>query len=158
MAFQIARENAEAATSLLGLVSDLTHASALRAGVAIAAAGKDSATARRLLESLPPGETRTWSALQAAWAQLAAGATMEEAVTLASIGLDKDQARRWLLPEAARFGDADLQDEADKVGDPYWRSLGLVGVAHVLMNDEAKPRPAPERARMIRPIVEWEGI
>jgi hypothetical protein len=46
---------------------------------------------------------------------------------------------------------------AEDIEDPYLRALGLVDVAAETLDAQSKCRPAPERARQIRPIVEWEG-
>jgi hypothetical protein len=35
--------------------------------------------------------------------------------------------------------------------------LALIDTARALIGESAAARPAPERARMIRPIVGWEG-
>jgi len=157
VACQLAGRNFDAATSVLGLISDTSRLPALRARLAAAASVKDPATARRVLESLPQGDARTRWALQAARLELAAGTEFDAAVSLAALGAAPDLARRWLLPEAARQGQPALGQAAEKVQDPYCRSLGLVDVARVLEQDQAKPRPDPARARMMRPILEWEG-
>ncbi len=154
---RLAQDSADAGTAVLGLISDPAQLPARRAQATVAAAAHDPTTASRLLQSLPPGEVRTLAAQQAGLARLAAGATPEEAAALAALGVPRDLALRWLLPEAARLGQGALEAVAEKQEEPYWRGLGLVAAARVLLRQEAAPTPVPERLRLLRPIVEWEG-
>jgi hypothetical protein len=63
---------------------------------------------------------------------------------------------RWLLPEIAKSGTASPSAMAEKIEPPYLRALALVDTARALLGDAPAARPAPERARMIRTLVEWE--
>jgi hypothetical protein len=46
---------------------------------------------------------------------------------------------------------------ARRIDRPYLRTLALVDVARAVLHQERRPRSVPERARQVRPIVEWEG-
>ena len=156
IALALARVDADAATSLLGLVSDGSRALQLRAEVAAAAAPRDPAAAERLLKTLPPSHYRSEAALRAA-ASVLAGRGWEEGVRLAAIGTEKEPALRWLLPVLSLSQTASPIHEARAIGSPYLRALALVDAARMTQQAGPKAKPAPARAEMIRPVVEWEG-
>ncbi len=158
LALRLAATDAEAATSLIGLVSEPQRALRLRAQVAAAIAPRDAAAAERLLRTLPPSSSRTEAALQAAASMLLAGRDPQEALRLATIGLDHDLALRWLLPTLALSGTASPVNLAESISDPYLRALALTDVARRVERTESGPKPCPARARMVRPVVEWEGL
>lgn len=157
LAVDLASSDCDAATSLLGLVVDRAAAGRIRADIAAAVAVKDSSLSARLLESLPPSDYRNDAALQAAAAVLRKAGQPETASRLASIGLDRDLALRWLLPELARAETRSPSSMAEQIEGGFPRALALVDVARDMLDLNARARPAPDRARQIRPIVEWEG-
>ena len=153
----LAREDPDGATSLIGLVSDVELARGLRAKVAAAIAAHHPEMASRLLVSLPPSDRRGEAGLEAAAAVLSAGGTPEEALKLATIGVGRDLALRWLVPTLARSRARSPINLAEEIESPYLRALSLVDAAREVTGGAARCRAVPERARQVRPIVEWEG-
>ncbi len=154
----LARDDCDAATSLIGLVSDGDRACRLRAEVAAAVAARHPETASRLLGSLPPSDYRSEAALKAAGAILSAGGTTESALEVAMIGLERDLALRWLVPSVARSRAGSPLNLAEDIRSGYLQAMSLVDAARAVLGAGSKPRQAPERARQVRPIVEWEGV
>jgi hypothetical protein len=154
----LARTDTDAATSLLGLLTDEDEAARAVARVAAAVASRDPEAAHRLLGRLRPGPARARGALAAAREALAAGRDAHQAVALAELAVSPDLARRWLLPQVVSRGDAPSTEGADSIDDAYLRVLGLVNVAASMVSPVAQAQPCPERAQVVRPIVEWEGI
>jgi len=152
-----AATDADAATGLIGLVVDGDRAGRIRAKVAAAVAARDAEGAARLLGSLPATDYRSDAALSAAKAVLSAGGQPETAVRLGAIGMDSDLALRWALPYLAFAQTRSPIGLSDKIKGPYPRALALVDIAREMLNLDRKRRAAPERARQIRRIVEWEG-
>jgi hypothetical protein len=151
----LARTDTDAATSLLGLLTDEEEAAQAVARVATAVAARDPEAAHRLLGRLHPGPARARGALAAAREALAAGRDAQQAVALAELAVSPDLARRWLLPQLVSRGDA---AGADSIDSAYLRVLGLVNAAASMVSPVVQARPCPERAQVVRPIVEWEGI
>ena len=158
LALTLAQTDTDAATSLIGLVADPARAGRISSKVAAAAAARDPDLAARLLATLPPSDYRGDACLGAAVAALGAGASPKAALRLGAIGLDPDLALRWALPSLAYSQTRSPINLAGEIRDPYRRALALVGVAFELGGGPSRSRPAPERAALIRPIVEWEGI
>jgi len=154
---QLAESDCDAATSLIGLVSEPGLAYQLRSEIAAAVADREPDLAWRLLESLPPSCHRTEGAFQAAKRLLSAGGDPAQALRLARVSLDRDLALRWLVPTLARSQVRSPVNLAEGIEDPYLQALSLVDAAREVLGVEAKCRLVPERARQIRPIVEWEG-
>jgi len=157
VAGQLAHSDVDAATSLIGLVTDPDRARRLRCEIAAISAVRDPKTAERLLDSLPPSSYRNEAALAAGRALVAAGGTAEEALRLARLGTKSDLALRWLVPHFALSQAGSPTTAAERIGDPYLRALGLIDAATVMLRAGSKCRPAPDRAQQIRPIVEWES-
>jgi hypothetical protein len=153
----LARNDPDAATSLIGLVSDPELARRLRAEVAAVVAGEDPETAFRLLSSLPPSDYRIEAAMHGASAVLSAGGSTEDALRLATIGMERDLALRWLVPSLVQSRARSPIVLAEEIESPYLRALSLVDAAREAVGSESKPLTTPERARQVRPIVEWEG-
>ena len=153
----LAREDPDGATSLIGLVPDVELARGLRAKVAATIAAHHPEMASRLLVSLPPSDRRSEAGLEAAAAVLSAGGTPEEALKLATIGVGRDLALRWLVPTLARSRARSPINLAEEIESPYLRALSLVDAAREVAGGPARCRAVPERARQVRPIVEWEG-
>jgi hypothetical protein len=152
-----ARDGHDAATSLIGFVADRSLARRLRAEVAVGIAIRDPDAAVRLLQSLPASDCRSEAALRAGAILLAAGDAPEAALRPASIGLERDLALRWLLPTLAHSQTRSPLLLASSIDSPYLRALGLVDVAREMLGLGSRCRSVPERARQVRPIVEWEG-
>lgn len=152
----LAENDSDAATSLLGMISDPEDLLPIRAQVAAVIARRDAATAQRLLETTPQTSYRSASAFAAARAQLTSSRAPDAAISLAAVGMDRGLAIRWLLPEIARTGTASPSALAEKIEPPYLRVLALVDTSRALLGDAPAARPAPERTRMIRTLVEWE--
>jgi hypothetical protein len=153
----LAREDPDAATSLIGLVPDAELARGLRAKVAATIAAHHPEMASRLLVSLPPSDRRSEAGLEAAAAVLSGGGTPEEALKLATIGVGRDLALRWLVPTLARSRARSPINLAEEIESSYLRALSLVDAAREVTGGEARCRAVPERAGQVRPIVEWEG-
>lgn len=153
----LAREDPDAATSLIGLVPDVELARGLRAKVAATIAAHHPEMASRLLASLPPSDRRSEAGLEAAAAVLSAGGAPEEALKLATVGVGRDLALRWLVPTLARSRARSPINLAEEIESSYLRALSLVDAAREVTGGEARCRAVPERARQVRPIVEWEG-
>ncbi len=153
----LAREDPDAATSLIGLVPDAGLAQRLRAKVAAVVAAHHPETAFRLLASLPASEERGEGALEAAAAVLSAGRAPEGALKLATVGVRRDLALRWLVPPLARSRAGSPINLAEEIESSYLRVLSLVDAAREVTGGGARCRAVPERARQVRPIVEWEG-
>lgn len=158
LALELAESDSDTATSLLGLVDDGERAGRIRAKVAAAAAAKNPALAARLLATLPPSSYRADACLNATMSVLGTGESPKTALRLGEIGLDPDLVLRWSLPSLAHSQTRSPISLSQDIKDPYRRASALVGVAFELSGDAARARPAPERAALIRPIVEWEGI
>ena len=154
---QLARTDADAATSLLGLVADSDAVLPLRARTAVEVARRDPALATRLLATLPATFYRSEAAFGAAEAYLSTSGKPEAALRLAAIGLDPALAGRWLLAQVARNANESVSTLADAISSPYWRTLALVDAGRLSLRAPVA-RPALARTRMIRPIIEWEGI
>jgi hypothetical protein len=155
---QLAQNDADAATALIGMVAERSQALRLRAKVAAVIAARDAEAAVRLLESLPPSEYRSEAALEAGRNHLLGGRSLEEAVRLASLGVKRDLALRWLLPMLATSQTASPTNSAESIGDPYLRALALIDVARAGRSLHTQAKPSPPLAAMIRPILEWEGM
>ncbi|MGD0111441.1 MAG: hypothetical protein ABSD48_06225 [Armatimonadota bacterium] len=158
VALQAAAADTDAATSLIGLVSEPSAALRLRAKIAARVAPRDPRAALRLLETLPDSDYRRAAALDAAAAALAAGRSADEALKIATIGVPRDVALRWLLPDLAVSQTGSPIGLSDSIGDAYLRALALTDVARRLERMESRPRPSPSLAQMIRPVAEWDGI
>jgi len=158
VSLQLARQDSEAAISLLGLIADAEALLRIRAKIAVVVARRDPDLAQRLLQTTPASEYRSTCAYAAALAHLESSGAPERAVQLAAAAMDKGVAARWLLATIAQSGRGSASEIAEGIEDPYLRVLGLVEVARALSGSESAARPAPERARMIRAIVEWEGM
>lgn len=154
----LARTDTDAATSLLGLVADEEDTARVVATVAAALAPRDPKAAQRLLGTLQAGSVRANGALAAAREVLAAGRDAEEAIGLAELAVSPDLARRWLFPQVANRGGDSPAGRFGDIGSAYLRALGLVDAAASMVTPTARARPCPERAQVVRPIVEWEGI
>ena len=157
VARRLVQTEADAATSLLGLISDPEDLLPIRADLAAVIARRDPATARRLLETAPESEYRHDRAFAAARAQLGASKDPEAALQLAGTGMREGMAIRWLLPEIGLSGVGNVTLLAERLHSPYVRALALIDTARALIGGESSARPAPDRGRMIRPLVEWEG-
>ena len=157
VARRLVQTEADAATSLLGLISDPADLLPIRADLAAVIARRDPATARRLLETAPESEYRHDCAFAAALAQLGASKDPETALQLAGTGMREGMAVRWLLPAIGLSGVGNVTLLAERIQSPYVRALALIETARTLIGGESAARPAPDRARMIRPVVEWEG-
>lgn len=156
VALALAAADVDAATALIGLVSDPLDACRLRAEIAVVAAAQNPAVAASLLASLPASDYRTDAALAAAAAAIEARRSAEEAVRVAQAGAGNDVGLRWLLPELARSQTASVASFANRIESPYVRCLALVDAAREVLGEPVAPRPSPERARQIRVITEWE--
>jgi hypothetical protein len=156
LAVSLAATDCDAATALLGLVVDPEAAGRIRADIAAVAAVEDPAVSVPLLTSLPPSDYRNDAALRAGAAVLHEGGPPETAVRLVSIGLPRDIAVRWLLPELARAQTRSPISLAEHIVAEFPRAVALVDLAREMLDLNAAARPAPDRARQIRPIVEWE--
>jgi hypothetical protein len=156
LAVSLAATDCDAATALLGLVVDPEAAGRLRADIAAVAAVDDPALSAPLLTSLPPSDYRNDAALRAGAAVLRDGGPPETAVRLVSMGLPRDIAVRWLLPELARAQTRSPINLAEHIAGEFPRAVALVDLAREVLDLNATARPAPHRARQIRPIVEWE--
>ncbi len=156
LAVSLAATDCDAATALLGLVVDAEAAGRIRADIAAVAAVEDPAVSIPLLTSLPPSDYRNDAALRAGAAVLREGGPPDTALRLVSIGLPHDIAVRWLLPELARAQTRSPINLAEHIADEFPRAVALVGLAREMLHLNATARPAPDRARQIRPIVEWE--
>jgi len=152
-----AATDADAATSLIGLVVDGDRAGRIRAKVAAAVAARDPEGAARLLQSLPPSDYRSDAALNAAKAVLSAGGQPETAMRLGAIGMDSDLALRWALPYLAFAQTRSPISLSEKIGDAYPRAVALVDIAREMLHLGRRVEAAPDRAQQIRRIVEWEG-
>ena len=152
-----AATDADAATSLIGLVVEGERAGRIRAKVAAAVAARDPEGAARLLQSLPPTDYRSDAALSAAKAVLSAGGQPETAMRLGAIGMDSDLALRWALPYLAFAQTRSPIGISEKIGGAYPRAMALVDIAREMLHLERRVEAAPDRAQQIRRIVEWEG-
>jgi hypothetical protein len=157
LAGSLAATDCDAATALLGLVLDPGAAGRIRADIAAVAAADDPGLSARLLTSLPPSDYRNDAALEAAAVVLREGGPAETAAQLAAVGLSRDIAMRWLLPELARAQTRSPINLAEYIAEAFPRAIALVDVAREMLEVKSTARPAPDRARQIRPIVEWEG-
>lgn len=153
----LARHDCDAATSLIGLVSDPELAYRLRAEVAAVTAAHDPEAALMLLESLPASDYRSEAAMEGAKAILSAGGAPEEALRLAAVGLERDEALRWLVPSLARSRTRSPIALAEEIESAYLRAISLADAAREAMEGGRSCPSVPERARQVRPIVEWEG-
>jgi len=158
LAPRLAETDGDAATSLIGLLADPGQAQRLRSEVAVRVAARRPETAARLLGSLPPSDYRSDAALRAAAEILSSGGGLEDGLRLAEIGMTRDLALRWLVPMLARSRAGSPSAAAEDIESHYLRTLGLVDAARELLGGWAKCHPVPERARQVRPIVEWEGM
>jgi len=156
LARRLANTSYDEATSLIGLLPDRSEVLRLRARIAASLAPRDLETASRILQSLPESDYRSEAAMQAARSLITAGRA-EEALQLAALGVPRDLALRWLLPEIAASQAGSPLTLAEQIESPYLRTLGLVDVAGRLLQLESGPLPAPHRALQVRPITEWEG-
>jgi hypothetical protein len=154
----ISPANIDQATGLIGLVADPAEAARIRAEIAASIAGRNPDMAARLLGSLPPSDAKTTGALNAAVAVLAAGGQPDVAISLGSLGVERDLAIRWMMPQLAYSETRSPVGLAGEIGSPYLRALAFVDIARELLGYPPKPRPAPDRAAQIRPVVEWEGM
>lgn len=154
----LAESDADAATSLIGIIADQDRALRLRAKVAAAAARRDPPLALRLLESLPASDYRAEAALNAASALLVSGGSLEEALRFASLGAERDLALRWIIPLLTVSETGSPTHAAESITSPYLRALCLVEVGKAIQKVQALAQPSPSRGRMIRPVVEWEGM
>ncbi|MCJ7749822.1 MAG: hypothetical protein MUQ65_01815 [Armatimonadetes bacterium] len=152
-----AATDADAATSLIGLVVDGDRVGRIRAKVAAAVAARDPEVAARLLQSLPATDYRSDAALNAAKAVLSAGGQPETAMRLGAIGMDSDLALRWALPYLAFAQTRSPIGISEKIGEAYPRAMALVDIAREMLHLDRRAEAAPDRARQIRRIVEWEG-
>lgn len=152
-----ARSDFDAATSLIGLVSDPALAARLCADVALRAAPRHPEASARLLSALPPSAYRGDFALEAAVAVLSAGGLTEEALAIADADFESDVSLRWIVPALARSQAGSSINLAADIANPYLHTLALVDAARELTDGERRCPAAPERARQVRPIVEWEG-
>ncbi len=159
LAVAVAATDADAATALLGLVADRAAASRIQGEIAVGVAANTPELTARLLQALPPTDYRNHAALRAAAVALAAGERPEEALSqLAAAGLRQDLALRWLLPSLIGAQTRSPINLAGKIDDSYARALALAAVAQEILELAPRAKPAPDRARQIRPIVEWEGL
>jgi hypothetical protein len=154
----VAATDTDAATSLIGLVTDTDAALRLRARIAVVVAPRDPSAASRLLATLPESDYRVQAALDAAAAALRASRSPEEALMIATVGLDRDVALRWLLPTLAMVQASSPVNTSELMGNSYIRTLGLTDAARSIQRLEPKATPSPARAQMIRVIAEWEGM
>ncbi len=154
----VALQNSDQATGLIGLIANPAEAERTRARIASTIAGRDPDAATRLLDSLPPSDAKTTGAIESAVSVLAAGGQTDVAVRLGTLGIERDLAIRWIVPELARAQTRSPVALAGEIESPYLRALAFVAIAHELADPIPAARPAPERAMQIRPIVEWEGI
>jgi len=152
-----ARSDFDAATSLIGLVSDPALAARLCADVALRAAPRHPEASGRLLSALPPSAYRGDFALEAAVAVLSAGYPTEEALAIADADFESDVSLRWIVPALVRSQAGSPINLAADIANPYLHTLALVDAARELTDGERRCPVAPERARQVRPIVEWEG-
>jgi hypothetical protein len=156
LARQLARTDWDAATAVLGLVSDQLESQRLRGEVAAVVAPRDPDQGRRMLELLPDSYWRGLAGMEAALGMVAAGRDSQAALPFASLAAKQDLALRWLVPQLSLPQVESPISAAERIGDPYLRSLALADAARVLTG-ESRCRPAPDRARQVRPIYEWEG-
>ncbi|HUU53685.1 MAG TPA: hypothetical protein VMY87_02105 [Armatimonadota bacterium] len=157
VALALAGSDLDAATGLIGLVTDADRAGRIRAKMAVVVAARDPEAAARVLESLPPGDYRSDAALSAAKAVLSAGGQPETAERLGAIGVEPDLALRWALPYLAFAQTRSLVGLSERIKGAYPRALALVDIAREMLRLDRKAQAAPDRARQIRRIVEWEG-
>ena len=153
----VAQRDADAATSLIGLACEPRLAGQIRSELAPVVADRQPDLAMRLLRSLPPSRHRTEGAFQAAARFLSAGGDPGEALRLAGTALERELALRWLVPTLARSRVRSPINLAEEIGEPYLQALALVAVAVETLGSRSQCRAAPERARQVRTIVEWEG-
>jgi hypothetical protein len=118
---------------------------------------RDPDASFELLNALPASQYRSDCALEAGIRLLSAGDSPEAAARLASIGVGRDLALRWMLPTLAETQTRSPVNVAGGIGSAYLRAMALVDVARGILSLESRSRPVPERGRRIRPIVEWEG-
>lgn len=156
LARQLARTDWDAATALLGLVSDPQDSQRLRADIAAILAARDPDRARRLLDPLPDSYYRGQAGMEAAIGMLAAGRDSQAALPFARFAARTDLALRWMIPQLTLVEVESPINAAEAISDPYLHALALADAARALMG-ESKCRPAPDRARQMRPIYEWEG-
>ncbi len=154
----VAATDTDAATSLIGLVPDTDAALRLRARIAIIVAPRDPSAASRLLATLPESDYKAQAALDAAATALRASRSPEEALMIATVGLDRGVALRWLLPTLAVVQASSPVNTAELMDNYYIRTLGLTDAARSIQHLDPKPTPSPARAQMIRVIAEWEGM
>lgn len=150
--------NPDAATGLIGLVSDADQAARLRARVAARLAVQHPELALQLLESLPPSDFLATAGIEAGSAILANGGKPETAARFASLGVERDFAMRWILPGLAESGMRSPINLADTIGDSYARALALVDVAQRLLEIKPEPTAVDDREQQIRVIAEWETL
>ncbi len=153
-----ATSDLDQATSAIGLVTDSAQAQRIRALVAVSIAGRSPDSAYRILNLLPPSEARTVGGLDAAVAVLAASGQPDVAIKFGSLGLERDLAIRWMMPDLAHSQTRSPVGLAGEIDSPFLRSLAFVDIARELLDSTPRPRPAPDRAMQIRPIVEWEDV
>ena len=147
----------DAATSLLGLVNDPAQAARIRAKMAVSLAAREPDAAARLLRTLPSSDYRSDAALAAAEAVLASGGQPDAAMQLGAAGMNSDLALRWAIPCLGQAQTRSPLDLADKIVDPYPQVLALVDLSRKMLGLEPQVKPAPERARQVRCISEWQG-
>jgi hypothetical protein len=153
----LAQRDPDAATSLVGLVGERESSEQVRCELAPVAADRQPEVASRLLRSASPSRHRTEGAFEASSRLLSAGGDPQEVLRLAEVALEHDLALRWLVPTLARSQVRSPINLAEGIRNPYLKALGLVDVAVETLGAQSKCPAAPERARQIRPIVEWEG-
>jgi hypothetical protein len=71
--------------------------------------------------------------------------------------MDSDLALRWAIPYLAFAQTRSPLGLSEKIGAPYLRALALVDIAREMLRLTPRAEAAPDRARQIRMIVEWEG-
>ena len=156
VARKLATSDREAALALIGLVAEPEAAQRLRADIATLIASDHPEEAERLLGSLPASYYRREKALEAARDLLLSGRKTDQIMPLARLGDKPDLSLRWLLPALAHSQQESPLHVAERIRDPYLRSLALSDTARRLLDAETRCRPAPERLAQVRPIVEWE--
>jgi len=154
----VAESDPDAATGLIGLVSDADQAARLRARVAARLAVQRPELALRLLESLPPSDFLATAGIETGSAILASGGEPEMAARFASLGVERNFAIRWILPCLAESGARSPINLANMIDNAYARALALVDVAKGLLDIETDPTRAGDQERQIRVIAEWETL